>query len=144
MEQLPLVGYIPAPSGAATPDRTHTFVMPLSTSAKRTILTRRTLPTPLAQAPKRRIGLRLRLVRCSRTTPAGNRARSTPDSFDAPSLRSVGQSYPCSLGTWLIDFMQVRATGRTQVRQRKQQAATNAMNPTPDLEASASLPVSST
>ncbi len=67
MEQLPLVGYIPAPSGAATPDRTHTSVMPLSTSAKRTLLTRRILPPPLAQTNRFRRsrsvgGLRLRLV----------------------------------------------------------------------------------
>src|SRR5207237_10714564 len=68
MEQLPLVGYMPAPSGAATPDRTHTSVMPLSTSAKRTLLTRRILPQPLAQTNRFRRsrsvgGLRLRLVR---------------------------------------------------------------------------------
>src|SRR5207237_6250779 len=71
MEQLPLVGYMPAPSGAATPDRTHTSVMPLSTSAKRTLLTRRILPQPLAQTNRFRRspsvgGLRLRLVRFNR------------------------------------------------------------------------------
>ena len=80
MEQLPLVGYIPAPSGAATPDRTHTSVMPLSTSAKRTLLTRRILPPPLAQTNRFRRsrsvgGLRLRLVscnsRCAMTRPIG-------------------------------------------------------------------------